>query len=671
MASSSDPQKLLEFYNLAKDGDPEADYSRIELPSKRYNIIKLLGKGGAKNVYEVFDNLAERKVALAMPRSNLVAAQYPTFIKEAKINAKLDHPNIIKVYDIGVSNKNIPFFTMELKRGKTLKHFIEKDQSQLIKKPDELKSKLNIMLKICDALCYAHAKGLIHMDIKPSNIQVGKYGDILVCDWGLSQINENAVEVDQISDHPESFDPNVYQDLTRSGKIKGTPGYMAPEQWNPYVEQTFQTDIFACGVLLLELLTGFLPPPSQGGASRTLRDIRLRLKENTVPLGVQAIIKKATAQDADDRYLSMEMFRQDLERFADGFSPEAESAGWIRRTQLFMHRHKKRVALLATYLVGVFFIIIIFMMLFKNVEEERDRLIAQEEKSSSTILDWEKYYAELNTHDIPDMTAKDIFQTLREYGPNHKNLEVYLLANTLRYEKIKKYDKLVYSAMIYFIRQDFNHCLNLLDPNENSNLYIQMDQEKLMLSDLRKAALQCKDFPMIKEKVIRDSHLEEFFNACLEFGNIELSKYCLSHDFSVRWYRQAYENLLPDMFGYFSQSNAEILSYDAYEHKIEMKLTDSGKPKSYLANPFFLKCNHLVIHSQDNIDCGMLVNLKIKHLSVIGAGFNNPVLLNRNRELSIIEVDEPFFKELTESRLKRKKIFVNAESVSFPPLRNN
>lgn len=669
MSSSSDPQKILEFYDLAKDGDPEADYSRIELPSKRYHIIKLVGKGGAKNVYEVFDNLAERKVALAMPRSHLSREQYPTFMKEAKINAKLDHPNIIKVYDIGVSKKNIPFFTMELKRGKTLKHFIERDQNQLLKKPDDIKSKLNIMLKICDALCYAHAKGLIHMDIKPSNIQVGKYGDILVCDWGLSQINENAVELDQISDHPESFDPNVYQDLTRIGKVKGTPGYMAPEQWNPYLEQTFQTDIFACGVLLLELLTGFLPPPSQGGASRTIRDIRLRLEENTIPVSIQAIIKKATAQEAGDRYHSMEMFKQDLERFSDGFSPMAESAGWLRRSQLFMQRHKKRVLSLSMYLLAVFSIIAIFFLLVKNVEEERDLLIAQEEKISSDLLDWEKYYAELNTHDIPDMTHDDIFETLREYGPSHKNFEVYLLANTLRYEKIKKYNKLRYSAMIYFIRQDFNHCLNLLDPDENSELFIQMDEEKLMMKDLRKAALKCIDFSKTKENIIKDSHLEDFFNACLEFGNIELSKYCLSHDFSVRWYRQVYENLLPDMFRYFSQSNAEILSYDAYEHKIEMKLTVINKIKSYIANPFFLRCNHLVIHSNQNINCSVLINSKIKHLSVFGADLENPTLLNKNRDLSIIEIDKPYFEKLSKEKLKRKKVFVNASSVSYPPLK--
>lgn len=669
--SSSDPQKILEFYNLAKDGDPEADYSKIELPSKRYNIIKLLGKGGAKNVYEVFDNLAERKVALAMPRSHLSRTQYPSFMKEAKINAKLDHPNIIKVFDIGVSKKNIPFFTMELKRGKTLKHFIEKNQSQLIKKPDDLKTKLSIMLKVCDALCYAHAKGLIHMDIKPSNIQVGKYGDILICDWGLSQINENTVEIDQISDHPESFDPNIYQDLTRDGKIKGTPGYMAPEQWNPYVEQTFQTDIFACGILLLELLTGFLPPPSQGGASRTLRDIRLRLEENTIPVSIKAIIKKATAQDAEDRYLSMEVFREDLERVVDGFSPVAESAGWLRRSQLFLHRHNKRVVLLMTYLLGISVVSAIFLLLFKNVEEERDLLIAQEEKSSSAILDWEKYYAELNTHDIPDMTPEDIFKTLRAYGPNHKNLEVYLLANTLRYEKAKKYDKLIYSAMIYFIRQDFNHCLNLLDPDENSELFIEMEQEKLMMRDLRKAALKCKDFLLIKENVIRDSHLEDFYNTCLEFGNIEFSKYCLTHDFSVRWYRQAYENLLPDMFRYFNRSNVEILSYDAYEHKIEMKIDEIRKFKNYIANPFFLKCNHLVIHSKNSINCGVLTTLKIKQLSVYGADLENPTLLNKNRELSIIEVDEKYFKKLPIEKLKRKKVFPNASSVTFPPLQKD
>jgi len=656
-------EELLKFYDLAKSGESIEASVKFELPSKRYKFIRLLGKGGGKKVFEVFDNLAERKVALAMPRSKLPKHLYSSFIKEAKINAKLDHPNIIKVLDIGFSNRGVPYFTMELKRGSTLKKVIEKEKI-FDNNYEKIRSKIYLFLKICDALCYAHAKGLIHVDIKPSNIQVGKFGDIMLCDWGLSQINQKET-LNDLDTKTIHFDHDSYSDLTRQGKIKGTPGYMSPEQWDPERSISYQTDIFACGVLFLELLTGFLSPPSAEGVEVTLVDLEMRLSRVSLPASLKAIIKKATAQKESQRYDSMEEFKIDLERFLDGFLPMAETASWLKKSHLFYQRHKRKI-LTASFVLSVSLILILNLNhKFSKIEEERNSFISKETAAKEALKNWETYYKELNSHEIPDLSPKEIISSLINYDTYSKAIEIHLLANSLKYEKIKKYDKLVYSAFIYFVRQDFKNCLKCIAPNVADTVTVKIENEEISLVLIKEIAEKCIDFSRVNG-MLKDDYLETFLNLCLDSGRVELAKLCLSNDFKIRYARKIYESVLPNFFDKLCEDGVSLVAYDAAEHKLELQVREKTKLRNFAETPFYLKCNHLILNSSSPIDCQYLLNTRFNQLSVHGAGLENASSLTRMRDLSIIEIDKEYYTELVDQKLKRVKVFVNASSLDFP-----
>lgn len=656
--SGLENNKLLQFYDLAKSSDSEDDYSKIELPSKRYKVKKLLGEGGTKKVFEVQDFLAERKVALAMPKPDLPKKMHSSFMKEAKMNAKLDHPNIIKVLDIGVSKTNTPFFTMELKRGHTLKTHIEKQKFDQLTNT-ELKEKIEIILKICDALCYAHSKGLIHMDIKPSNIQVGKFGDIMLCDWGISQVNEDEEELKLIETSEETFDPNIYKDLTRIGRIKGTPGYMAPEQWHPDQDLSFQTDIFALGVLLLEVISGLMPPPTTEGAASTIREIKRRLKNTKIPISLKAIIKQATSAKKIDRYASMEHFKNDLEMFISGFSPMAESASLLKKAQLFYHRNQKRILLVSSIIILITTIVSIFMSMFQDYEEERVQFIAQDEKSSLELQDWQNYYRELNSFDLPDIDPNDIYDIIKDHGVYYKVVEVFLLSNNLKYEKSHNYEMLTISAFIYFVRQNFERCLSLIEDNKDRFITLESDINILKLKSIAEKALL---FPRNEQYLIKEEFIEELILLCLNEGNAELAKLLIANDISKRPSRKVYEKIFSNHFNKLIKHGNEFIAYDSSEHKLELQLGYFNM-KSFTDTPFFFRCSHLVLTGTRPISYSSISKVKPKFLTIYGTTIDKPTNLSRIKELSIIEVDQEFLKDFTSKNLKRKKVFANANSI--------
>ena len=144
--------------------------------TERYTHKELLATGGMKEIYKVYDTKMKRFIAMArlIPDSDEELAE--VFLKEAALTASLEHPNIISVYDFGINENLDPFFTMELKVGESLDEIIDEEKADL----NEL---LEIFVKVCDAISYAHSNNVIHLDLKPDNIQVGKYGEVQVCDW--------------------------------------------------------------------------------------------------------------------------------------------------------------------------------------------------------------------------------------------------------------------------------------------------------------------------------------------------------------------------------------------------------------------------------------------------------------------------------------------------------
>lgn len=306
--------------------DPAEDlcplYHALRQIDLRYSGEELLGTGGMKEVFRIYDERTERHVALARPKKGVMPERYDAFLREAHLTARLEHPNIINLFDMGIDDQQRPFFTMEFKRGLSLRKILSTLREGAGEVDYPYEQRLSIFLRVCEAMAYAHSRHVLHLDLKPENIQVGPFGEVQVCDWGMGEIEQGDSET-HLSE--SLLDPDLYGGQLEPA-VKGTPGYMPPEQETPEAPKTVQNDIFALGCLLYELV-------SLKGATR-------RGDHPPRSHAVEAIVNKACATDLEERYASVEAMRQDVSRHLMGFSPDAEQAGFFREARLFYRRNR-------------------------------------------------------------------------------------------------------------------------------------------------------------------------------------------------------------------------------------------------------------------------------------------------------------------------------------------
>jgi len=278
-----------------------------------WNVVDLglLGSGGMARVYRVRDEVLGREVALKVLRPELVKeeAAIAGFVNEARITAQLDHPNIPAVYALASDRKRSSVFTMKVLEGQTLQQMLEENEAEGV---DGLSAALDVLLHICDALAFAHSKGVLHLDLKPSNVIVGGFGQIYLVDWGIARRKAE-----------------LPKEPVAASSSQGTPNYMSPEQaagelWK-FDERT---DVFALGGILYRVLCGRAPHASSTvekahekallGAV-TPPDVVVNGKR-TLPRRLVSICMKALVADPAHRYQSVEAFQKDLERYAHGLS---------------------------------------------------------------------------------------------------------------------------------------------------------------------------------------------------------------------------------------------------------------------------------------------------------------------------------------------------------------
>ena len=171
-------------------------------------------------------------------------------LREARISAALQHPNTVPTYELGRDNKGNYYFTMKLVHGYTLREILEYRERY------DLSQLMGVLEQVAQALGYAHSMGVLHRDIKPDNILVGPYGEVLVLDWGLAKVWSQNDNREPDADHEEAAgDPG----MTGEGKLQGTVMYMSPEQVNRDPSISFSSDVYSMGALLYETLTGITP----------------------------------------------------------------------------------------------------------------------------------------------------------------------------------------------------------------------------------------------------------------------------------------------------------------------------------------------------------------------------------------------------------------------------
>lgn len=328
---------------LIQEHIPEEKQIRFSIGP--YQILDSIGKGGMGEVFLAYDTLCGRKIALKRIRPDLVSYKqlHNRFLREARLTSQLTHPAIIPIYTIQNEN-DLVYYTMPFVQGDTLKKILKtaRQQSQQGLKSDHLGGSIpalvRIFLSVCQAVAYAHAKGVLHRDLKPDNVIVGPYGEVLILDWGLAKLStvhavdekltETVYPPEEIYAHPQ---------LTRIGKVVGTIAYMAPEiaLGEP---ATYQTDIYSLGVVLYQILT--LRHPYH---RRNLQEFRQNVSKEVlyhpsevapyrdVPPILARITLKCLTPSPEERYKTVDELIHDIENYIEGRSE------WFKISELNIH----------------------------------------------------------------------------------------------------------------------------------------------------------------------------------------------------------------------------------------------------------------------------------------------------------------------------------------------
>ncbi|BCJ85128.1 Stk1 family PASTA domain-containing Ser/Thr kinase [Effusibacillus dendaii] len=262
--------------------------------AKRYEILERIGGGGTAIVYRALDTILNRYVSVKILRSQFVSDEefVRRFRREAQSAASLSHPNVVNIYDVGVEEETY-FIVMEYINGKTLKEIIQE------RAPLPIAEAVDIAKQICSALQHAHDHQIVHRDIKPHNIMIGKDGHVKVTDFGIARaITSNTI--------------------THNGSVLGSVHYFSPEQARGAIID-LKSDIYSLGVVLYEMVTGELPFSGETPISVALKHLQEHFIEPRqlnpkIPQSVENIILKALAKDPDIRYQSAREMYRDLEQ---------------------------------------------------------------------------------------------------------------------------------------------------------------------------------------------------------------------------------------------------------------------------------------------------------------------------------------------------------------------
>ena len=322
-------------------GDAATPAVQLRETPGRYELRRLIGRGGQALVWAAYDRALAREIAFKELRDGApgsdgyTVADRARFLRSAQITAQLAHPSILSVYDLGLRSSGTPFYTMPLVEGDTLAQALEERTS--------LAARLELLphvVDVCNALAFAHSRGIVHRDVNPANVMVGRFRETVIIDWGLAGAAGRPLLA--------RFGATEELSLTVEGRVAGTPAYISPEQARGAATDA-RTDVWGVGGLLFALITRrslYAASDSQQLMQRARDGARPDIAglQRGVPPELVAIIDRALRPQADQRYTTATELAEDLRAYLGGREVSVYRYSRLRKMARFVARHRLLVA---------------------------------------------------------------------------------------------------------------------------------------------------------------------------------------------------------------------------------------------------------------------------------------------------------------------------------------
>ncbi len=345
-----------------------------------FALIEELGHGGMGVVLRGRDPDLHREVAIKLLRGASDPVRRARFIAEAQITGQLEHPNIVPVHQFGLDPDGSPWFAMKIVNGETLAELLGRRVTQPeIARAWPLTRLVGVLIQVCNAVAFAHSRGVIHRDLKPANVMLGGFGEVVVMDWGLGKMLEG-MSVELVSE-PGALPTSPL--MTLDGAVIGTPCYMAPEQARGEIDQlSVRSDVYALGATLCELIGG-QPPVTGTSVDEVLAlvgagQIKLPLVDwqgRRSPRELLAVVRRALATEPDERYASAEALAEDLQRWLDLRAVSVSDSSLADQIRRFLGRH--RIASIVAAIAAVALVVSVTVGFLAKEEQARHARQAQ------------------------------------------------------------------------------------------------------------------------------------------------------------------------------------------------------------------------------------------------------------------------------------------------------